>query len=218
MTDQEIIQAFLDNDQQGIRKAYYAWRIPFEQTVAQRTQLDPDYMDDAYQEAFIRVQQHILTERLTEDNIEKSLLAYIKEIGYYVAMEIINKRRELPITYFTLDAQDEEDDNDTEDADNLGKKDMLKDAETSVVERFFDPEKHMEREEREYVIRQLIDQIGAPCAPLLIGKYWEMKSMAKLAEELGYSNADSAKAQKTKCMKKVKSFVKQKLIEYGYGA
>ena len=76
----------------------------------------------------------------------------------------------------------------------------------------------MEKEEREYLIRHLINQLGAPCAPLLIGKYWEKKSMSKLAEELGYSTADSAKAQKTKCMRKVKIFVKQKLIEYGYGA
>jgi hypothetical protein len=41
--------------------------------------------------------------------------------------------------------------------------------------------------------------------------------MDQLAQELGYSSADSAKTQKSKCMKKVKSFVKQQLIEYGYG-
>ena len=41
--------------------------------------------------------------------------------------------------------------------------------------------------------------------------------METLAQELGYSNADSAKTQKAKCMKKVMTFVKQKLIAYGYG-
>ena len=77
MTDKEIIQSFLDNNQRGIREAYYAWRMPFEQSLT-RLLPNTDDMDDAYQEAFIRLQQHILTERLTADNIEKSLLAYLK--------------------------------------------------------------------------------------------------------------------------------------------
>ena len=94
MTDKEIIQSFLDNNQRGIREAYYAWRMPFEQSLT-RLLPNTDGMDDAYQEAFIRLQQHILTERLTADNIEKSLLAYFKTIGRYVALEIINQRRDM---------------------------------------------------------------------------------------------------------------------------
>jgi hypothetical protein len=41
--------------------------------------------------------------------------------------------------------------------------------------------------------------------------------METLAQESGYSNADSAKSQKAKCRKKVKTFVNQQLMEYGYG-
>ena len=209
MTDKEIIQSFITNDQNGIREAYYAWRVPFEHSIRFRTHLDPDYIDDAYQEAFIRLQQHILTGRLTEQNIQSSLLAYIKEIGYFVALEIINKRRELPISQ--LSPSDDED-------NNLSSNDLAEGEERpSNNEDSFDPSQQMDIQERERVIRDLVEQLGAPCAPLLIGKLWENKSMAELATELGYSNADSAKAQKAKCMKKVMTFVKQKLIEYGYG-
>ena len=209
MTDKEIIQSFLDNDQNGIREAYYAWRVPFEQSVNYRTQLDVDYMDDAYQEAFIRLQQHILTERLTADNIQRSLLAYIKEIGYFVAMEIINKRRELPISqlYPSTDDEDEvqHEERGFEYVEPVGDSDGT-----------FNLSKHLDTEERERIIRSLVEQLGAPCAPLLIGFLWENKSMSNLAQELGYSSADSAKTQKSKCMNKVKTFVKHKLIEYGY--
>jgi hypothetical protein len=52
---------------------------------------------------------------------------------------------------------------------------------------------------------------------LLLGHLWENKAMSELATELGYSNADSAKSQKSKCMKKVITFIKPKLIKYGYG-
>ena len=75
----------------------------------------------------------------------------------------------------------------------------------------------MDIQEREHIIRSLVEQLGAPCAPLLIGFLWKNKSMNELAQELGYSSADSAKTQKSKCMNKVKTFVKHKLIEYGYG-
>ena len=203
MTDKEIIKSFLDNNQHGIREAYYAWRVPFEQSVTYRTHLDDELMDDAYQEAFIRLQQHILTGRLTVDNIEKSLLAYIKEIGHYTALEIINKRRELPISQLQSSQNDNEDEK---------RKKKL-----SHKPNCFDPNDQMEQQERERIIRELVNQMGQPCAPLLLGHLWENKSMSELATELGYSNADSAKSQKSKCMKKVMIFIKPKLIKYGYG-
>ena len=210
MTDKEIIQSFLDNNQRGIREAYYAWRMPFEQSLT-RLLPNTDDMDDAYQEAFIRLQQHILTERLTADNIEKSLLAYFKTIGRYVALEIINQRNK---------GRNRTDEDEATDATDIKEElefsdDM--DDEPQYSDQSFDPNDDMDTQERERIIRSLIEQLGKPCAPLLLGYLWENKSMEILAQELGYSNADSAKSQKAKCMKKVKTFVKQQLIEYGYG-
>lgn len=210
MTDKEIIQSFLDNNQRGIREAYYAWRMPFEQSLT-RLLPNTDDMDDAYQEAFIRLQQHILTERLTADNIEKSLLAYFKTIGRYVALEIINQRNK------GRNRTDEDEDTDAIDIkEELELSDDM-DDEPQYSDQSFDPNDDMDTQERERIIRSLIEQLGKPCAPLLLGYLWENKSMEMLAQELGYSNADSAKSQKAKCMKKVKTFVKQQLIEYGYG-
>ena len=211
MTDKEIIQSFIDNNQHGIREVYYAWRVPFEQSLMCLLP-NTDDMDDAYQEAFIRLQQHILTERLTADNIQKSVLAYFKTIGRYVALEMINQRNK---------GQNQTDDEG--DADTIAIKeelecsDDLMDDEPKSSERSFDPNDDMDTQERERIIRSLVEQLGKPCAPLLLGHLWENKSMEILAQELGYSNADSAKSQKAKCMKKVKTFVKQQLIEYGYG-
>ena len=211
MTDKEIIQSFIDNNQHGIREVYYAWRVPFEQSLM-RLLPNTDDMDDAYQEAFIRLQQHILTERLTADNIQKSVLAYFKTIGRYVALEMINQRNK---------GQNQTDDEGAADTiaikEELECPDDLMDDEPKSSEQSFDPHDDMDTQERERIIRSLVEQLGKPCAPLLLGHLWENKSMEILAQELGYSNADSAKSQKAKCMKKVKTFVKQQLIEYGYG-
>jgi RNA polymerase sigma factor (sigma-70 family) len=211
MTDKEIIESFLNNDQMGIRKAYYAWRMPFDQSILRLLPNDEDRAD-AYQEAFIRLQQHILTERLTADNIQKSLLAYFKTIGRYVALEIINQRNK------GQNHTDEENDIDTINIkEELEFSDEPMDDEPLSSDQSFDPNDDMDTQERERIIRSLVEQLGKPCAPLLLGHLWENKSMEILAQELGYSNADSAKSQKAKCMKKVKTFVKQQLIEYGYG-
>ena len=211
MTDKEIIESFLNNDQMGIRKAYYAWRMPFDQSILRLLPNDEDRAD-AYQEAFIRLQQHILTERLTVDNIQKSLLAYFKTIGRYVALEIINQRNK------GQNHTDEENDIDTINIkEELEFSDEPMDDEPLSSDQSFDPNDDMDTQERERIIRSLVEQLGKPCAPLLLGHLWENKSMEILAQELGYSNADSAKSQKAKCMKKVKTFVKQQLIEYGYG-
>ena len=213
MTDKEIIQSFLDNNQNGIREVYYALRMPFEQSLA-RLLPNTDDMDDAYQEAFIRLQQHILTERLTTNNVEKSLLAYFKTIGRYVALEIINqhsKGRQLP------EAEDDETSHIIPLVNQTNSLNIDPEEEQVEVDLPFDPNTSMDIQERERVIRSLVDQLGAPCAPLLIGFLWKNQSMSELAQELGYSSADSAKTQKSKCMKKVMTFVKQKLIEYGYG-
>ena len=210
MTDREIIQAFLTNDQQGIREAYYAWRMPFFQTIQNRTGMDEDYLDDAYQEAVIRLQQHILTGRLTMHNLQRSLLAYLKAIGFFTAREIMRSRRELPESRLQLRMEY----GDESLADELtdGEQDLK-----PTNEEVFDPSAFYDEEERERVIRNEVQMMGKPCAPLLLGFYWDMKSMDTLALELHYSNADSAKTQKARCMKKVTTYVKNKLIEYGYG-
>ena len=212
MTDIEIIKAFETNDQKGIREAYYAWRTPFFQAIQTRTRLDEDYLDDAYQEAIIRLQQHILTGRLTRNNLQRSLLAYLKAIGIFTSKEIMRGRRELPES--RLPQRRDEDHEDVSLADELseGEQDLGTTNETS-----FDPSAYYDEEERERVIREEVQLMGKPCAPLLIGFLWDQKSMATLAKELNYSNADSAKSQKARCMKKLTTYVKHKLIKYGYG-
>lgn len=212
MSDIEIISAFLADDQRAIGEAYMAWREPFRLAVTSRTHLDELYLDDAYHEAFIRLQQHILTGRLTPDNLQHSLLAYIKEIGYYTALELIRGRRELPVSY--LAPADDDACNDAPEAELAEGDDA---PEAPDAEPAFDPEALMIEQERERIIREEVYQLGQPCAPLLLGFIWDHKSMETLALELGYKNADSAKAQKAKCMKKVKSFIRQRLISYGYG-
>ena len=66
---------------------------------------------------------------------------------------------------------------------------------------------------RAAIIKEVVDNMGEPCAPLLMSFYWEKKSWAIIAEELEYSGADSAKTQKSKCMGKLKALVTNRMKE-----
>lgn len=53
------------------------------------------------------------------------------------------------------------------------------------------------------IIKNVVENMGNPCKPLLKLFYWEKMSMETIANELHYSGADSAKTQKNKCMGKL---------------
>ena len=57
-------------------------------------------------------------------------------------------------------------------------------------------------------IKEVVEAMDNPCAPLLLKFYWEGYSMDEIAIQLGYANANSAKTQKNKCMNKLKAIFK----------
>ncbi len=66
MTDKQYIQAFLESEQRGIRKAYMQMKKPFLAFLHFRfSGLQDTDLEDAYHEAFLRLQQNILKGRLT---------------------------------------------------------------------------------------------------------------------------------------------------------
>ena len=75
-------------------------------------------------------------------------------------------------------------------------------------ERDYNSEYLDECSERESIIRQAVNAMTEPCNSILTLYYWDDKSMKEIADLKDYSNADSAKSQKNKCMSKLKAYVK----------
>ena len=69
-------------------------------------------------------------------------------------------------------------------------------------------EKESVRKERIDATREVVDKMGKPCAPLLMAFYWDNNSWDNIARKLHYSNAESAKTQKYKCMQRLKTLLK----------
>lgn len=67
-----------------------------------------------------------------------------------------------------------------------------------------DLELHLEKEAQFDKMEACLAQLGDPCRAVLSGFYMEGKSMQEICDDLGYTNTDSAKNQKYKCLQRLK--------------
>ena len=68
----------------------------------------------------------------------------------------------------------------------------------------FEEDKTDEREEQFYAMNQALEQLGEPCRSILKDFYINGHSMEEITQKFGYTNADNAKNQKYKCLKRLK--------------
>ena len=59
-------------------------------------------------------------------------------------------------------------------------------------------------------LEKLMDEIGEACRKLLILFYYQKKSMEEISVQLNYSNADSVKNQKYKCIQRLRKMITDK--------
>ena len=180
MTDQEYIHAFRRNEQSVITAFYTRNKERFITHIGRKFHiLDRDTLFDVYQDSIWRLWKNIQQGKLTEAKLTSTLVAYLQEgIGENVMLETLRKQKESI-------ADDEQ----------LQKlEDELDDIDDVIA-----------HEERIEAIRKTISNMGKPCSPLLKLFYWERLSWDVIANQLGYSNADTAKTQKYKCIQKLKT-------------
>jgi RNA polymerase sigma factor (sigma-70 family) len=58
-----------------------------------------------------------------------------------------------------------------------------------------------------------LEKLGNPCKSLLEQYYYHDQSMEEIARALGYKNADSAKNQKYKCLKRLQSLFSEHIVK-----
>ncbi len=84
-----------------------------------------------------------------------------------------------------------------------------------LVQLDFDVE--IEEEQNSFIasrLLRLVESAGKSCLDLLSAFFYEKRSAESIAEEFKYSSAHSATVQKHKCLQKLRSFVKEKSLDY----
>ena len=176
MKDSDIINGFLRNDERIITNFYTEFKFRFCTFFRARFAKDEEYVNDLYQEACAVFWNNIQTGKLTTSNLTSSLSTYLISVGKYSLMAKDRKYREIV------------------DDDEIRKLDFVED----------DAEELKARIEREDFVERMVADMKPPCSDLLKAFYWDKLSGAEIAEKQNFSNADSVKAQKYKCMKKLK--------------
>lgn len=93
---------------------------------------------------------------------------------------------------------------------NLWRKELERKSRLSNEEKDDVEYQEMEREERDKIIRDCINELGDTCRRILMYYYFDGLSMNDIAEKLGYANTDTAKTKKYKCKKRLDELVKSK--------
>lgn len=176
MTTADYIEAFRTSNQTVIRQFYNRYRSEFFlQVGAPFNVTDEDLLADVWQDSVIRLWQLIGDGRLTEERLgNKTLMAFLVGIGEKAMYENLRKLKE----------------------QNLPDPDMQHEDMGETM-RDYDKNEQME------TVREVVWNMPNPCRQLLVHFYWDELDFATIATRMNYSNADSAKSQKAKCMKKL---------------
>lgn len=171
------------NDQRTITAFYDLHRESFcKQIGALFRVLDKDSLYDVYLQSVTRLWEFIQKGKLTEQHLTKPLTHYLFGIGRLVMLETLRR---------SIVSEEK--------------------AQKYRIELEEDLRMDAAYETRLQLIKSVVDQMGEPCEPLLHRVYWQRMSMDAIASDLGYKNADSAKAQKYKCMEKLKRIIYHQL-------
>lgn len=182
MTDKQLIQEIASGNHQAFTDIYNRYRSEFINFIRKGYTCTDDTIFDLYQDSCVALYDNICQGRLTASNLTVHLKTYLFSIGRKKLVDHIRRTQTKKHIGFI--------DNIMPDAD-------------------FNTEYFDECSERNAIIMQAVNEMTEPCSSILLLYYWDDMSCSDIASQQGYSNADSAKTQKSKCMKKLKLYIKQ---------
>ena len=187
MTDQDYIRALLQNDNDVMGEMYEKYRESFAKWIQGyvfKGSLLEDEIADIYMEAFEAVWTNVKKGRLNTGNLRSSLKTYLFSVGYNKARNLLRSKR-IEIREISMDLTELA----MEISDAVPKEDI----------------------ERERIVQETVNEMKEPCNQLLNLVYYQKKTGDEIACIMGYKNSESVKAQKYKCMLKIKDILKRKL-------
>lgn len=180
MSDKEIMSEIVAGNSDAFAEVYNRYIGEFVGFVRKHFRGSDDDIYDIYHDSCMALYSNILSRRLTAEALgEVSLKTYLFRIGHNKMVDVFRR------------------------ANTAQRRSFIENFDYSE----WDDECEEVLSEREQKIREVVSQMGEPCATILAMYYWQDKSMREIASEAGYSNADTAKSLKSRCMAKVKAYV-----------
>lgn len=196
MTDKEYIRRFLINDQSAMADFYDQVYPRFVSYFRNRYNKSEDYSMDLFHDSYMAMYDNILCEKLNPMNLTSSLYQYLLGIAIRKMQAGDRKTHEFDKESI-FQAEVEE----VSKLNTKVQKTLLAEVDSEESERRMNELKDF--------VENAVLELPSPCNELLRNFYWNRMSGDEIAKAMNYSNADSVKTQKNKCMKKLKPIVEQ---------
>lgn len=181
MTDSQLIYEIAHGNGNAFTKLYETYRDEFTGYIRKSFKGNEDVIFDLYQDSCVALYENIQNNKLSALDLTVKLKTYLFSIGRHKLVDLYRK------------------------SDSKGKSKFIDGIDYT---KNYSSEYVDECSEREAIIRQAVNTMTEPCNSILTLYYWEDKSMKEIAELKDYKDADSAKSQKSKCMSKLKAYIK----------
>jgi len=182
-TDQELIEGMRENRNAAFHHVYQNV-YPSVQSLIRRNSGSEENAKDIFQEAMIIFYEKIMHE---DFKLTSSVQTYLYAVSRNLWLKFLrDNRKEIPV-----DLQQHKAEN------------MLR-AENP----FFANERVNTLTKS---VHHYLNKLGNPCRQILIYYYYFKLSMENISDKLGYSNANSVKSQKYKCIERLKKSVPNNL-------
>ena len=173
--DLRDLEAILQNNQKGITDIYQRYFPLILQLIITNSGNEDD-AKDVFQETVIILYNKIQTGNFV---LNSRLSTYIYAIAKRLWLKKLNQMG------------------------RMSSFNSLFDVEDNVLETF-SIEQHNQNEENFKHIESALNELGEPCRAIIENYYYRSMPMSQIASKLGYVNADSVKAQKYKCIQRLK--------------
>ena len=181
MTDSQLIHEIAHGNNSAFTELYNMYRSEFIGYIRKSYKGGEDEIFDLYQDSCVALYDKIRTNKLSAFNLTVELKTYLFTIGHNKLVDLYRR------------------------SDFKGRKSFI---ENFDYNKDYDSEYLDECSEREAIVRQAVNAMTEPCNSILTLYYWEDKSIKEIAEIQNTPNPDATKMQKSRCMSKLKAYIK----------
>lgn len=184
MKDFDYISEYSLDPERATLKLFDLCRYRFTSYIShQYSLLTAEEVDEIYNDSILVVWENVGRGKLTQANLDSTILTYLIGVGKRKAVHLLGNRKEAQF-YQIKDGDDE------------AGVDLIDYGESPV----------------RAAVREILEKLDSRCRNLLDLFYTYGYEMATIATKLGMPNADTAKAQKYKCMKRFEELYNQTLL------
>lgn len=180
-----VFESIRSGDESLIGRWYDQYRSAFLSWSKKSFPLDREQLIDIYQDAVIILYQNIAEGKITE--LSSSIKTYLFGIAKHLIYKELRRRNRNPTRLDEI-------------------------PEIQVEAPFL---AQVERQHEREQLREALQKLGSPCKQMIEYFYYYEFSLEAIAKRMRYKNADTVKAQKHRCLKKLEQLFKERTESYG---